>query len=47
MLELPNFGHMPYLQYNLIHVMNFVSDAMDGNYDAITYISKHVYFKRA
>ena len=39
MLELPNFGHMTtHLQYSLKHVINFVSDVLDRNYDVINFI---------
>ena len=44
MLELPNFGHIPHLRYNLSHVI-FV-DVMDISYDIITFISKDLYFQK-
>ena len=45
MLELPNFGHMT---TSIIWVMwqNFVGDVIDRIYGVITFISKHLYFKK-
>ena len=47
MLELPNFGHMSTstIQFES-HEKNFW-DAVDTNYDVITFISKYIYFKKA
>ena len=45
----------PHPQYKLIHVIkvfgevmdkNFVGDAMDKTFDAITFISKYLYFQK-
>ena len=33
--------------YNLNHVMKFFGDAMNKNYDVVTFISKYYYFKKA
>ena len=38
---------LPHLQYNLSHVIKFVSDVMDKKYDVITFISKYIYFKKS
>ena len=44
MLELPKFGHMTTLQYNLSQVIKFHGDVMDRNYDVITFIIKEPLF---
>ena len=47
MLELPNFGHWPNIQYNLSLLLNFDGDVIDRNYDVITFTWKYIYFKKA
>ena len=45
MLELPNFGHMNTIQFES-HDKIF-QNAVDTNYDVVTFISKYIYFKKA
>ena len=44
MLELPNFGHMKNLQYDLSHVIKLFWWRHGQNYDVISFISKRLQF---
>ena len=46
MLELPTFVSWLHLQYNVSHVIKFVVDVMDRNYDVITFISEFLSKRR-
>ena len=46
MLELPTFAHMISSVIYLSHMIKFVGDVMDANYNAIKFVSSYLYFKK-
>ena len=47
MLELPNFGHMNTSTIQFESHDKIFQNAVDTNYDVVTFISKYIYFKKA
>ena len=45
MPDLPNFGQMTNLKYNLSRGIKFLTDVINRSRDAIIFISKSLYFK--
>ena len=46
MLELPNFGHMNTSTIQFESHDKIFQNAVDTNYDVVTFISKYIYFKK-
>ena len=47
MLELPNFGHMNTSTIQFESHDKIFQNAVNTNYDVVTFISKYIYFKKA